>query len=193
MPLGPLRPFRLTDRKYKLQRRSDNSQRAPQANSDQEETPARVTFGRGTRGRFRGTGRGLRVRGHPGQAERHGGGQGAGHGGPFHAVCIGANALPESPPGTSRQLATGRLRGTGASARGRECLVLARVGRGRPRSSRGQQRGLWPARTPPQGTPRRVTESWCVSAAPGAPRAGQRRAAGGWGWPAARGRRARPG
>lgn len=60
-PLGLFWPFafRLTDRKYKLQRWSDNPQRAPQANSNDEETAARVTVGRGTRGRFRGAGRGL--------------------------------------------------------------------------------------------------------------------------------------
>lgn len=89
----------------------------------------------------------LRVRGHPGQAERHGG-QGSRTRRPFRTVCIGADALQESPPGTSRRLATGRLGGTGTSARGQECLVLACAGRGRPRSSRGRERGLWPARAP---------------------------------------------
>lgn len=59
--LGPLCPFAftLTNLKYKLRRWSDDSQRTPQANSDPEETGARMMFGGETRGRFRGTGRGL--------------------------------------------------------------------------------------------------------------------------------------
>lgn len=48
MPLGPLWPFAFMEMV------------TPQATSDLEETAARVTFGRETRERFQGTGRGLR-------------------------------------------------------------------------------------------------------------------------------------
>lgn len=117
----------------------------------------------------------LRVRGHPGQAERHGG-QGSRTRRPFRTVCIGADALQESPPGTSRRLATGRLGGTGTSARGQECLVLACAGRGRPRSSRGGRGGF--GRPAPPASPRHAALGHGKLAAPRAPRAGQRRAAG---------------
>lgn len=101
--------------------------------------------------------------------------RGAGRGGP--------SALSASEPTHCRRVLLGPpagsrrgLGGTGTSARGQECLVLACAGRGRPRSSRGGRGGF--GRPAPPASPRHAALGHGKLAAPRAPRAGQRRAAG---------------